>query len=952
MSTPDPNILLDLHLDTLADGQVHDASPNQRHATARGNLAPVYAAEVGRCLAFDGAGSYLELPALDDTIGYAAGFTVEALVWFYSFPSWARIVDFGAGPGDRNIILATDDLNQGNLVLQIWADAVRENAKTLTAAGALAAQQWLHLAATIDPLGRFQLYRNGLALFDAPQDGVLPPDANRGACYIGHSSSGTDGDFKGRMAFVRVYNRPLSESELWSSYAASLVAPTHITHPLGYELYDDNQEPVLYIEDNPVGPGQRLHLDITNTAGLPLYFKPDSDYHFEMRFARGVLAAAPTLDASANGNQGWTLDTIANQSAQSRYDAYTLRRAADSSAFAPSETIRLTLTNLKAGAQGGSRGTRIELLDQGLFSTPTYEEGTELDDIQLRHLNIVNHRGVKQIPLHVGIVGAGIVLNDGAADTSRKLTLRITNTSPDHAISLRPPPSDPSTQPQFILSVDASDNLADEWALASIDQANHIHVRTAKGELTDPSGGQSATPEWAIDQEHMPVDSLGPRKHFDITLSNIATKHPSGATNLYMRYVNIPGYWDGQFVCQISKAPLLFHGQQVGIGTAAPRATLEVSGGAIMPAAGNGEAAGILFSKDPGGGSGDAAWLRYYARQGEATTLEIGVSNDGEDHIALMPSGNVGIGTVAPQSILHISSGGGNTLPKVTNTGSGAAGWELLAGGEQNSWIVHATGKDNFQGPGKLVFRCDTVSDLLTLDKSGNVGIGTTAPASKLAVAGGMTVGADYAGTAAPANGLIVQGNVGIGTNAPQSILHVSSPDGNTLPKVTNTGNGAAGWELLAGSEQNAWIIHATGKGNFQGAGKLIFRYGAVRDSLTLDASGNIGIVGRLLVNGATPIVVLRYVLNQGANQDTGYSVDDYSAAIVGFRVDGDIEEKNYNRPLLQATMEQVNGKWIIVFGMTHDRADLPVWTIDVMFMRKELVQDNRPAAGQLNIIH
>jgi hypothetical protein len=84
---------------------------------------------------------------------------------------------------------------------------------------------------------------------------------------------------------------------------------------------------------------------------------------------------------------------------------------------------------------------------------------------------------------------------------------------------------------------------------------------------------------------------------------------------------------------------------------------LQVSGGAITPAAGNSESAGILFPTDPGGGSGDAAWIRYYPRIGENCTLEIGASNDLGDHIALMSSGNVGIGTIDPQAKLDVRGG-------------------------------------------------------------------------------------------------------------------------------------------------------------------------------------------------------------------------------------------------------------------------------------------------------
>lgn len=71
--------------------------------------------------------------------------------------------------------------------------------------------------------------------------------------------------------------------------------------------------------------------------------------------------------------------------------------------------------------------------------------------------------------------------------------------------------------------------------------------------------------------------------------------------------------------------------------------------GAITPSVGNDEKKGIMFPTNPGGG-GDAAWIRYYVRDGrEATTFEIGTSNDEDDHIALMPNaGNVGIGTNNP----------------------------------------------------------------------------------------------------------------------------------------------------------------------------------------------------------------------------------------------------------------------------------------------------------------
>ncbi len=60
---------------------------------------------------------------------------------------------------------------------------------------------------------------------------------------------------------------------------------------------------------------------------------------------------------------------------------------------------------------------------------------------------------------------------------------------------------------------------------------------------------------------------------------------------------------------------------------------------------------GIIFPYDPGGGSGDRAWIKYYpkAKDIEACTLEIGTSNDRDDNIVFNASGGVGIGTKAPK---------------------------------------------------------------------------------------------------------------------------------------------------------------------------------------------------------------------------------------------------------------------------------------------------------------
>lgn len=159
----------------------------------------------------------------------------------------------------------------------------------------------------------------------------------------------------------------------------------------------------------------------------------------------------------------------------------------------------------------------------------------------------------------------------------------------------------------------------------------------------------------------------------------------------------------------------------VGIGTSTPQAKLQVVNGAIMPSAGNSETAGIMFPKDAFGGSGDAAWIRHYRRgdNGEATTLEIGTSNDPDDHIALMPSGNVGVGTTTPGFKLDVAD-----RMRVRQGKNGDAGiWFYQTAPASDLAFV------GMQGDNQVGFWGNGVGWGFVMDtNNGNVGIGTTNP--------------------------------------------------------------------------------------------------------------------------------------------------------------------------------------------------------------------------------
>ena len=91
--------------------------------------------------------------------------------------------------------------------------------------------------------------------------------------------------------------------------------------------------------------------------------------------------------------------------------------------------------------------------------------------------------------------------------------------------------------------------------------------------------------------------------------------------------------------------------------------------------ANSGSSYGIAFKPNPGGGTGDAATIKYYPVSGEACTLELAISNDADDTINLTSSGPVNVTNTGPNAF-RVNGGasiGGNFSVTGTSAFTGAA---------------------------------------------------------------------------------------------------------------------------------------------------------------------------------------------------------------------------------------------------------------------------------------
>ncbi len=191
----EPGLVGDWPIDEGSGDRVYDRV-HHNHGQLRSGLA----------LELDGVDDYVELPHLNPD--YASGFTVEAWVRYRSFRRWSRIIDFGSGPSQDNIVFANRGTTN-DLVFQVYRDGAWN---IITAPGALETGTWMHLAATVDGDGNAALYKNGQLLVTGTVH--VPATLNRTQNYIGRSNWAQDGYFDGGMRQVRVWNIARSPDDI------------------------------------------------------------------------------------------------------------------------------------------------------------------------------------------------------------------------------------------------------------------------------------------------------------------------------------------------------------------------------------------------------------------------------------------------------------------------------------------------------------------------------------------------------------------------------------------------------------------------------------------------------------------------------------------------------------------------------------------------------------------
>jgi hypothetical protein len=232
------------------------------------------------------------------------------------------------------------------------------------------------------------------------------------------------------------------------------------------------------------------------------------------------------------------------------------------------------------------------------------------------------------------------VLNDGR--TPNTLTVRITNVSGSGMPLNGRTSAAPST---VVLSFDAGKSWGlatpDALAACTLDAIDGVQLEEADWAVA-PGRQLGEGLAWTLTHQK-DAAVLAPGQVIQLRVSNIVSALAGGDTNLYLRYENIPGYWDGQFVCTIEKEPIHYDDRgHVGVGTATPARPLQV-----------GDDVGGLGLESSGGD----AYLRF----GDHTGRKLRVARSPETAggaintyttgalLTVQDTGEVGVGTDQPR---------------------------------------------------------------------------------------------------------------------------------------------------------------------------------------------------------------------------------------------------------------------------------------------------------------
>jgi hypothetical protein len=347
---------------------------------------------------------------------------------------------------------------------------------------------------------------------------------------------------------------------------ATKLAEFRKSHPIDFALLDKDGQAVMYISENE-GDGE-LHLTIGNTSSQAITLKDSPaqpstlpNHHFALRFRAGTLsqqtlALLTTNFAKLVQPKDWQIVQLPKKPEGSTPAILYLRYTGATKDLAQGTPYSLKLTGFTAAPGSGSRGTQVELIPnpaQVVFKS----DNSGITGSRTQYLHVTNHLGGKVIPLHVGFVGKDQVMTCAEEDLVLRITniLRVKDPKESAKIKFNGNPANGPVS-QLVLSYDRGDS---EWELGK--SIVSVSAFNSTKSLIIAGVPDKNLPESVMTFKNDFVLDYG--ESIDIEIKAILVSSKAGHANLYLHYNNIPGYWDGQFVCTVEKGSIKNHAGMV-----------------------------------------------------------------------------------------------------------------------------------------------------------------------------------------------------------------------------------------------------------------------------------------------------------------------------------------------------------------------------------------------------
>ncbi len=213
---------------------LNDANQNNDTLSGQFTALPIIC---NYALDMNGSGEYAELPAGQY---FSNNFTVEAWVYKRSNNFSSRLIDFGNGAGNNNILIQVNDGSTSKIRFSIIQGS---SEMAITSNYIMPLHQWVHIAVSYDGVAG-RIYINGVEDVNGSIHNPLPVVRNN--CWIGRSAWTGDGFTNMIIDEFKIWNSTL----LPQTIANNLYSPATAAHPnySTLSVYYNFNEPV----NNPV----------------------------------------------------------------------------------------------------------------------------------------------------------------------------------------------------------------------------------------------------------------------------------------------------------------------------------------------------------------------------------------------------------------------------------------------------------------------------------------------------------------------------------------------------------------------------------------------------------------------------------------------------------------------------------------------------------------------------